>query len=60
MGHITEPSGIDFVVDPKPLTKLDKKRISDIIALYKSTGKKVSARKPVKKRIKAKVEKNKD
>jgi len=40
MGHIKEPAGIDFVVDPAPLTKADRKKISEIIAYYKATGKK--------------------
>lgn len=45
MGHIKEPAGIDFVVDPKPLTTADKKRISEIIAYYKATGKKMPLKK---------------
>jgi hypothetical protein len=45
MGHITEPPGIDFIVDPKPLTKQERLRISEIIAHYKATGRKL----PVKK-----------
>lgn len=40
MGYIKEPVGIDFVVDPTPLTAADKKKISEIIAYYKATGKK--------------------
>ena len=40
MGFIKEPDGIDFVVDSKPLTDKDGKRISDAIALFKTTGKK--------------------
>ena len=41
MGYIKEPAGIDFVVDPTPLTAEDRKKISEIIAYYKSTGKKM-------------------
>jgi hypothetical protein len=41
MGYIKEPSGIDFVVDPTPLTPDDRKKISEIIAYYKATGKKM-------------------
>ena len=41
MGHIKEPEGVDFVVDPTPLTTEDKKRISEIIAHYKLTGEKM-------------------
>lgn len=40
MGHIKEPKGVDLVVDPTPLTIEDKKRISEIIAYYKATGRK--------------------
>jgi len=45
MGYIKEPEGINFVVDPTPLTKEDRKKISEIIAYYKETGKKMSLRK---------------
>ncbi len=41
MGYIKEPKGIDFVVDPTPLTPEDRKKISEIIAYYKVTGKKM-------------------
>ena len=40
MGHIKEPKGVDFTVDPTPLTDKEKKRISEIIAYYKATGRK--------------------
>jgi hypothetical protein len=39
MGYIKEPKGVDFVVEPVPLTPEDRQMISDAIALYKSTGK---------------------
>ncbi len=45
MGHIKEPEGIDFTVDPTPLTTEDRKRISEIIAHYKASGEKPSLRK---------------
>ena len=45
MGHIKEPIGVDFIVDPTPLTTEDRKRISEIIAHYKATGKKLAVRK---------------
>lgn len=45
MGYIKEPTGIDFVVDPTPLTASDRKRISEIIAYYKATGKKMPLQK---------------
>jgi hypothetical protein len=40
MGYIKEPAGIDFVVDPTPLTMAEREKISEIIAHYKATGKK--------------------
>lgn len=45
MGYIKEPAGIDFVVDPTPLTAADRKKISEIIAYYKATGKKMPRQK---------------
>ena len=45
MGYIKEPAGIDFVVDPTPLTAADRKKISEIIAYYKATGKKIPLQK---------------
>lgn len=45
MGHIKEPKGVDFIVDPTPLTTEDRKRISEIIAHYKATGKKLQFQK---------------
>ncbi len=45
MGYIKEPSGINFVVDPTPLTAEDRKKISEIIAFYKQTGKKLRVEK---------------
>jgi len=31
MGVIKEPLGVDFTVDPRPLTKAEQKAISDFI-----------------------------
>jgi hypothetical protein len=45
MGYIKEPVGIDFVVDPTPLTEADRKKISEIISYYKATGKKMPLQK---------------
>lgn len=45
MGFIKEPAGIDFVVDPTPLTSTDRKKISEIIAYYKATGRKMPIQK---------------
>jgi len=50
MGYIKEPPGVDFVVDPKPLTDEDRKMISEVIAHYKATGRKKSFTKTLKKR----------
>lgn len=47
MGYIKEPAGIDFTVDPTPLTTHDRKKISEIIANYKATGRKTPSTKPV-------------
>ncbi len=62
MGHIKEPAGIDFVVDPTPLTIADRKKISEIISYYNATGKKkpfqkseIKTRLKIKSRIKALV-----
>jgi hypothetical protein len=54
MGYIKEPYGIDFIVDPKPLTIDDRKMISDVIAYYKATGRKKSFANTTKPRIKKK------
>ena len=48
MGHIKEPAGIDFIVDPTPLTTEDRKMISEIIAYYKATGRKMPLQKSEK------------
>lgn len=41
MGHIKEPEGIDFFVDSRPLTQEEKQQISEAIAYYKRTGRKM-------------------
>nr|WP_295871235.1 hypothetical protein [uncultured Chitinophaga sp.] len=43
MGHIKEPKGVDWVVDPKPLTDKDRQIISEAIRYYKSTGRKLKS-----------------
>ena len=55
MGHIKEPKEIDFVVDPTPLTAEDRKRISEIIAYYKATGRKKVLRKHITQSSRSKV-----
>ncbi len=52
MGHIKEPLGIDFVVDSTPLTAVDKKIISKVIANYRLTGQKYYENKSSIKKIK--------
>ena len=59
MGYIKEPAGIDFVVDPTPLTAADKKFISGIIAYYKATGKKMTVKKTASKTRQASAKKKK-
>jgi hypothetical protein len=51
MGHIKEPVGVDFVVDSTPLTIEDRKKISEIIAYYKATGRKMPLSKAKKKTL---------
>lgn len=51
MGHIKEPKGVDFVVDPTPLTAGDRKKISEAIAHYKATGRKLSQRDHTAKKV---------
>lgn len=45
MGYIKEPEGVDFFVDPRPLTAADRKKISEIIAYYKETGRRMPMQK---------------
>ena len=42
MGHMKEPTGVTLTVDPKPLSKEEKKKISEIIDHFKATGRKMS------------------
>lgn len=50
MGHIKEPKGIDFVIESKPLTDEERKKISDFIRKDKE---KLPAKRIVAKRIKS-------
>ena len=59
MGYIKEPQGIDFVVDPTPLTVADRKKITEIIAYYKATGKKMPLQKSISKKRLTSVRKKK-
>jgi hypothetical protein len=60
MGYIKEPAGIDFVVDPTPLTVEDRKKISEVIAYYKATGKKMPLQKAASKTRLAAIRKKKE
>lgn len=42
MGFIKEPLDVDFVVDPRPLTKEEKETISNYIRSYKARHSKKS------------------
>ena len=58
MGHIKEPLGVDFVVDPTPLSNEERRRISEIIAHYKATGQKVPMKKSASRlRVKSSLKK---
>jgi hypothetical protein len=53
MGYVKELGGIDFFVKSTPLNDEDRKKISEIIAYYKVTGKiktncKISCKKTIK------------
>ena len=41
MGHIKEPKGIDFLIQSPPLTKKEKKDISEFIRKSKSKRKRL-------------------
>jgi len=45
MGLIREPLDVDFYVDPRPLTKEDKKMISDFIKADKQKRKTLKTKK---------------
>jgi hypothetical protein len=44
MGYIKEPLGINFIVDSTPLTQASRKKISEVIAYYKATGRKMAVK----------------
>ena len=50
-----EPYGIDFTVDPKPLTDGDRKMISEVIAYYNATGRKKTFTRDTKRRTRKKA-----
>ena len=59
MGYIKEPYGVDFFVDPRPLTETDEKIFSEAIAYYKATGKKLTLSKiKARQRKRVRIKKN--
>ena len=48
MGFITEPKGIDFIIQSEPLTDEERKEISKYIANYKKRNKKSASVKKTK------------
>ena len=54
MGLVREPLDVDFVVDPRPLTKAEEKAISDFIRADKEKRKpkKLNAKAPNKRKAK--------
>jgi hypothetical protein len=44
MEYIKEPDGVDFFVDARALTESDNKKISEAIAYYKATGRKMAVK----------------
>jgi hypothetical protein len=54
MGLIKEPKGIDFIIESKPLTDIDRKEISEYIKSKKEQNKTLEMKKLIKKmKIKA-------
>jgi len=39
MGYIKEPKGVDLIIGPSVLSEQDRKMISDLISIYKNSGK---------------------
>jgi hypothetical protein len=58
MAHIKEPNGVDFFVDPTPLTKQERQQISDLIAYYKRTGRKKLMQKTISRKKVSHVKKS--
>ncbi len=55
MGIVREPIGVDFVVDPRPLTLAEEKAISEYIRADKEKRKRkeLKAKNPSKKKVKS-------
>jgi hypothetical protein len=52
MGLIKEPLGVDFVVDPKSLTREEKDAISQYIRKYKAKKKDAKKKSSIRKKSK--------
>ena len=55
MGFIKEPTGIDFIIQSKPLTDMERKEISEFIKLKKEQNKVLETKRTVGKTPKVKV-----
>ena len=58
MGHITEPKGVDFIIQSPPLTDEERKELSAFIKKRKAEMSKKSkpkSRKPLRKKEKPKA-----
>lgn len=55
MGFIKEPIGIDFIIQSKPLTDLERKEISEYIKSKKEQNRKLEIKRTSKHSPKAKV-----
>ena len=49
MGLIKEPKGIDFIIQSKPLTDVERKEISEYIKLKKEQNKTLEINKHIRK-----------
>lgn len=55
MGFIKEPTGIDFIIQSKPLTDIERKEISEYIKLKKEQNKILETKRTGKRIPKVKV-----
>jgi hypothetical protein len=49
MGLIKEPKGVDFIIQSKPLTDIERKEISEYIKSKKEQSKTLEAKKTIRK-----------
>lgn len=55
MGFIKEPKGIDFIIQSKPLTDIERKEISEYIKSKKEQNKKLETKRVPKRIPKVKI-----